>query len=612
MPVIRLKSFFKQHIIWLVMFAVTIPLLIITYLQFRSLVTLGTTLPVYRKQVLREYLGAVSDEINTLYREKSIAILSVPASYITNRKNGVIQEDHTKKAVQKSVAQVAEYFKGKEFKGARRYFIVVVAERDGDTKNVTLFYDPERDKLVSDDQASEWSSIQVAFAPYYYYIVGRTVVDPSPQSVERNLNFPMIVKPILDEDKTMVGLAGMVLNQDVFLDEYLPQAIQKHQRKYLPDDHKDAVVTLRDEKDILWYSSAGGRVPEHDLSMAYTRAEKMEPVAADEAKDEVSMGFRITFRRMHLGMFMRHHSETQWKQQFFIFNLSILVLMSLLLIGGIVMALRAASREMKLSRMKADFVSNVSHELRTPLASIRVFGEFLKLGRVKEPSKIQEYGEYIENESRRLTQLINNILDFSRIESGQKTYHFEDADLTEIVDETLKSFDVRLSQKGFTVDLEMPEEPLPLAKVDSAAIAQALVNLLDNAAKYSGDSREISVRVARKDEFITIAITDHGIGIPVQEQEKIFEKFYRVSTGLVHDVKGSGLGLSIVKHIVEAHQGKVTVRSKAGNGTTFSIYLPIRWVTGEIKPILDSGIQDSAPRQLKFDEEEELLLSNNK
>jgi signal transduction histidine kinase len=269
---------------------------------------------------------------------------------------------------------------------------------------------------------------------------------------------------------------------------------------------------------------------------------------------------------------------------------------------------------MKLSRMKADFVSNVSHELRTPLASIRVFGEFLKLGRVKEPKKIQEYGEYIETESRRLTQLINNILDFSRIESGQKTYHFEDADLTEIVDETLKSFDVRLSQNGFSVNLEMPEEPLPLAKVDSAAIAQALVNLLDNAAKYSGDSKEIDVRVAKKDEFITIAISDRGIGIPPQEQDKIFEKFYRVSTGLVHDVKGSGLGLSIVQHIIEAHQGKVTVRSKQGNGTTFTIYLPIRWVTGEIQPIFDSGVHDSdsAPRNLKFENEEELLLNNKK
>jgi signal transduction histidine kinase len=605
MPVIRLKVFFKQHILWLVMFAVTIPLLIITYLQFRSLVTLGTTLPVYRKQVMREYLEAVSEDISTFYRESANATLTVPANLITNRKGGIIQEDHTKKAVQKSVAQIADYFKDKNFKGARRFFIVVMAERDGDFKNVTLFYDPEREKLIPDDQSPEWQAIQVAFAPYSFYITGRAKLSPLPMGGDRDPRNLLLVKPILDEEERIVGLAGMVLNPDFFVDEYLPQAIQKYQRKYLADDHEDAVVTLRDDEDLLVYSTAKGRITE-EMMKAVTKEAKLGPA---EAKDEVSRGFGLVFRRLHLGMFMRHQTEAQWKQQYFIFNLSMMILMSLLLMGGIIMALKTASREMRLSRMKADFVSNVSHELRTPLASIRVFGEFLKLGRVKEPKKIQEYGEYIENESRRLTQLINNILDFSRIESGQKTYHFEDADLTEIVDETLKSFDVRLSQNGFRVNLQMPEEPLPLAKVDSAAIAQALVNLIDNAAKYSGESKEIDVRVAKKDEFITIAITDKGIGIPPQEQEKIFEKFYRVSTGLVHDVKGSGLGLSIVKHIVEAHQGKVTVRSKQGQETTFTIYLPIRWVTGEIQPILDSGIQDSAPRQVNFENEEELLLT---
>jgi signal transduction histidine kinase len=611
--VIRLKSFFKQHTLWLVMFAVAIPLLIITYLQYRSLVTLGTTLPVYRKQVMREYLGAVSEDAYNFYKDNANATLSVPADFITNRKGGIIQEDLAKKAVQKSVGQVADYFKDKNFKGARRYFIVVVAQRNGDTKgdtkNVTLFYDAGRDKLVPDDQSPEWRAIQVAFAPYYFYIVGSSELSPMPMGIDRDPNNLLIVKPIL-EDKKIVGLAGMVLNQEFFLDEYLPQAIQKHQQKFLAEDAQDAVVTLRDEEDTLLYSTAKGKIP-MEKSSENAKETKM---AIDEAKDEVSMGFGLVFRRMHLGVFMRHQTEAEWKKQYVILNLSLLILMMLLLIGGVAMALKTASREMKLSRMKADFVSNVSHELRTPLASIRVFGEFLKLGRVKEPRKIQEYGEYIETESRRLTQLINNILDFSRIESGQKTYHFEDADLTEIVDETLKSFDVRLSQHGFSVNLEMPEEPLPLAKVDSAAIAQALVNLLDNAAKYSGEAKEIDVRVAKKDEFITIAIIDRGIGIPPQEQEKIFEKFYRVSTGLVHDVKGSGLGLSIVKHIIEAHQGKVTVRSKPGNGTTFTIYLPIHWVTGEIKPIFDSGIHenDNAPRTLKFDNEEELLLSNNK
>jgi signal transduction histidine kinase len=251
--------------------------------------------------------------------------------------------------------------------------------------------------------------------------------------------------------------------------------------------------------------------------------------------------------------------------------------------------------------MKADFVSNVSHELRTPLASIRVFGEFLKLGRVKEPGKIREYGEYIETESRRLTQLINNILDFSKIESGQKTYHFESTDAEHVVLDTLKTFEVVLEQNGFSVKLERPDRRLPQVVIDPEAIAQAFINLLDNAVKYSGDSKEIEVRMAEKGDFVTISVVDHGIGIASEERDKVFEKFYRVGNALVHDVKGSGLGLSIVKHVVEAHGGKVTVESEIGRGSAFIINLPVA-PGARVKPEADSD--DSVlGRELKVSSE---------
>jgi signal transduction histidine kinase len=224
--------------------------------------------------------------------------------------------------------------------------------------------------------------------------------------------------------------------------------------------------------------------------------------------------------------------------------------------------------------MKTDFVSNVSHELRTPLSSIRVFGEFLKLGRVKDEEKICEYGEYIETESSRLTQLINNILDFSKIESGGKTYQFERANIEDLISETLRTFDVQLKQQGFGIIFETPRTPLPHVLVDPDAMAQAFINLLDNAVKYSGDAKQLHVHLGQKGDFLTLSVTDHGIGIPSEEQSKIFEKFYRVSTGLVHDVKGNGLGLSLVAHIVKAHHGRVTVESEPGRGSTFTIHLP--------------------------------------
>ncbi|HND19702.1 MAG TPA: ATP-binding protein, partial [Acidobacteriota bacterium] len=147
--------------------------------------------------------------------------------------------------------------------------------------------------------------------------------------------------------------------------------------------------------------------------------------------------------------------------------------------------------------------------------------------------------------------------------------------LADTINDTLKIVDLRLKQSGFDVKVAMPEDPLPPTVIDRDAIAQALLNLLDNAVKYSGEAREIVVRLETEEGHLAVSVTDQGIGIPLDDQEKIFEKFYRVCTGCVHDVKGSGLGLSIVKHIVDAHHGRITVHSKPSQGTTFTIHLPV-------------------------------------
>ena len=228
---------------------------------------------------------------------------------------------------------------------------------------------------------------------------------------------------------------------------------------------------------------------------------------------------------------------------------------------------------MRLSEMKSDFVSNVSHELRTPLSSIRVFGEYMRLGRVEKPEKVRQYGEYIEAESRRLTQLINNILDFSKIESAEKKYRFCETDVAALVESTVNAFAVPLRDAGVTIAFESSPR-VPLLRVDRDAIGQVLMNLLDNAVKYSDGNKSIAVDVVAIGNEVRISVRDRGIGIPPAEQKKIFEKFYRVGTTLVHDVKGSGLGLSIVKHVVEAHGGRVELTSEPGNGSTFTLVLP--------------------------------------
>jgi signal transduction histidine kinase len=180
----------------------------------------------------------------------------------------------------------------------------------------------------------------------------------------------------------------------------------------------------------------------------------------------------------------------------------------------------------------------------------------------------------INGETRRLTQLINNILDFSKIEAGRKEYRFVSSGVAEIVETVLRTYEYQLRDAGFEVSTRI-DQGLPMVAIDAEAISQAVVNLLNNATKYSEDAKKIEVAVAARDSHIAIEVADYGIGIPRSEQQKIFEKFYRVSTTLVHNTKGSGLGLALVKHVVEAHGGRVLVDSELGRGSRFTILIPI-------------------------------------
>jgi signal transduction histidine kinase len=245
-----------------------------------------------------------------------------------------------------------------------------------------------------------------------------------------------------------------------------------------------------------------------------------------------------------------------------------------LLLLGTILTLRAASREMSLAAAKSSFVSNVSHELKTPLALIRLYAETLELDRVKDDRQAKDFLRTINGETRRLTQLINNILDFSKIEAGRKEYRFVSSDVAQVVETVLRTYEYQLKDAGFEVSTRI-DHGLPMVSIDPEAVSQAVVNLLNNATKYSEDTKQIEVAVAARDGHIAIEVADHGIGIPRSEQQKIFEKFYRVSTTLVHNTKGSGLGLALVKHVVEAHGGIVLVDSETGRESRFTILIPI-------------------------------------
>jgi signal transduction histidine kinase len=293
----------------------------------------------------------------------------------------------------------------------------------------------------------------------------------------------------------------------------------------------------------------------------------------DGGTPEVERNMEGAFPGLVLAMKMRGTTVQAMAQHFFHTNLLILGGLSLVLAAGIFLTYRNVSKEMALARLKSDFVSNVSHELRTPLSLIRLYAETLELGRLKSHEKYQEYYQIIRKESERLTALINNILDFSRIEAGRKEYDFRETDLRELVHNTLDSYRYQIEQHGFTFEEKV--EPVPPMRVDREAMARSLLNLVNNALKYSQDRKFIGVNLYRENGRVKLEVIDHGIGIPQQEQSRIFEKFYRVGDPLVHNTKGSGLGLSLVRHIVQAHGGDVSVDSMPGQGSKFTISLPV-------------------------------------
>ena len=238
---------------------------------------------------------------------------------------------------------------------------------------------------------------------------------------------------------------------------------------------------------------------------------------------------------------------------------------------------RDLKRELQLSEMRSHFVSSVSHELKTPLTSIRMFAETLRLGRFTDGKKQDEYLETIVEESERLTRLLDSVLDFSQIERGRKTYRLRKASIADVVRATVRAVEYPLKREGFDLRVEIEDDASAL--LDADAVQQALLNLVVNAMKYSGESREIDLRLSSQDGQARIEVRDRGVGIPLQEQARIFESFYRVETEENRRIPGAGLGLALVEHVAKGHGGRVLVESALGRGSTFTLELPLECET---------------------------------
>jgi len=523
----------KPSLLAALLLGVALPLTILLAVQYEFLVQLRVLKDQAEQREMSGYLAAVQHEMLFFYRAKSAELLTLPDAHAGDIRHAA-----------------AEHFKSNPWKGTCALFLLDIPE--GSDLDVQFYVRDSgsfhRAPGSSLEQAvvRAWKEGQHVLAmPNMFEANSFVIGDEDPQ-------FRCVFKPMRNETGRVFRAAGMVLDLDFLRREYLPAAIQKALPPRVLEDTSFFVTGFGSADELVGGSST---------QTGFTQ--------------QMTVPLQIFFKGLQLTVRARDRSGDSWARWHLLINITLSIVMTTVLLASIGISLRSAFQAMRLSQIKADFVSNVSHELRTPLASLQIFGEILRLGHVTEPKRVREYGGYIEGESRRLTQLVSNILDFSQIESGARQYQRCDSDVTDVVRTVLEDCSEQLLRNSFKWRLDVPPGPLPHVKIDSQAIELALRNLLDNAVKYSTEVREIELAIRSENGFIAVAVADHGIGIARSEQERIFEKFYRVSTGFVHDVKGSGLGLSIVKHILEGHGGAVRVDSKPGRGSTFTLLLPL-------------------------------------
>ncbi|HSO35650.1 MAG TPA: HAMP domain-containing sensor histidine kinase [Labilithrix sp.] len=279
-------------------------------------------------------------------------------------------------------------------------------------------------------------------------------------------------------------------------------------------------------------------------------------------------------------------------------EITMVSLSCIVIVVGAIAIVLVAEKERRISALKSEFVANVSHELKTPLALVRMFAEMLQSGRVSTDAKKQEYLDIIVRESERLSALIENVLDFARLERGRGSYEFAEGDVGDAVTRAANVYRYRAEREGVKLVLDVAPA-LPRARIDERAIQLAVINLVDNALKYA-PAGEITIRASSHDGGVRIDVADQGPGVAPEDRQRIFERFVRLTREEKNEkarspVRGSGIGLALVKHIAESHGGRAWVESEIGRGSTFSLTIPARRVLPGTEPLPERPAGGAAP-----------------
>ena len=516
---------FRKKLIILVSVGVVLPLLALTYLQYRSLTELQNKTKGAFKDNLRQGFTVIQHQMKQRLEEIAAQTLDPLGNIHLSSPRAAEELEKHFADVKRSHPEIEEIF---AFTDAGKVIGLTQAQSD-----IPLQFDRARlaQSFLDDNRK---------------YLFTR----PPGTHQGAYLFYPV-----------QNGFAGVLFNERFVSNDLIGGSIAKTLSIYHANNasSSDIAITISDENSQVLFSNA-----------------------PTEKGLLFESNFDRPFSNWKATVGLKNTNLDELARNSFLHSAGATLLVLVFLLSGIALTIRAADREARLAQAKSNFVANVSHELKTPLALLSLFSEILELGRVSNEEKKTEYYRIIRHESLRLNKVVDNILDFSKIEAGRKTYNFAEADMAEVIENVLSSYRYQIVNSGFDVQTNIQPD-LPAVLIDREAMAQAISNLVDNAIKYSGEVKQISIKTATRGPDLSIEIADHGIGIPRAEQAKVFEKFYRVGNGLVHDVKGSGLGLSLVKHIVEAHKGAITVESDAGKGSRFTILLPLARNGAELK-----------------------------